>query len=289
MVKVFTHISRYTFLSHGWVVNVSCDHCLAATVRSIFLLRTLRRIKQTSPTPSEVPPIPLAWFAGSLIRKLQSLIATGTSARAVALLQRNLRKRKWEQEAPAMVLWEGSPVMPVQPSPVVFKFLLELVTDMAALGRTDVWTPGTVEFLVGMVRGVVVGMVEGEVEGRVVGGEGEADTGGNGKGVGEDNTLATKPIELVPAEKARIINPSWVTQLIFDMAYLHNALARPQGAALELPECLNVCSITTALSLLYSILTYSQSLKHSVNYEELDRRAKDYWKRTALLYSLLAV
>ncbi|KAI5804054.1 hypothetical protein DFH27DRAFT_610057 [Peziza echinospora] len=153
------------------------NHLQATTIRATFLYRTIREIRLNPPRdpkpPStaankshhlQKPLISLKQFYTPLLTRLQTLISTGTSASALALLSKSLQKRKWEKEAPSRPLWEGTPPLPVQPSPDIFKFLHELVTRMAGVG-SDVWTPR----MVGRLRGLVAGEVWMAV-GEVVGG-----------------------------------------------------------------------------------------------------------------------
>jgi len=137
------------------------------TTRTIFLLRSIRHLRQNPPrTAISNEIIGLGWFAKSLVIRLQALASKGFSMQALSLFRWALRKRKWEKTCPSIPLWEGAPrPLPTQPSPDVFKFLHELVIVMGKAG-SDIWTPATVQCLRRVVRDEVWVIVGQEIDGR---------------------------------------------------------------------------------------------------------------------------
>jgi len=135
------------------------------TTHSIFLLRSIRYLRQNPPrsaTSGEI--IRLGWFAKSLVIRLQTLVSTESSMQALSLFRRALHRRRWEKACPSIPLWEGTPrPLPTQPSPDVFKFLHELVTVMGKAGG-DIWTPATVQYLRKIVRDEVWVIVGQEID-----------------------------------------------------------------------------------------------------------------------------
>ena len=164
-----------------------------ATTRAIFLLRSIRYLRQNPPrsaVSNEI--IGLGWFAKSLVIRLQALVSIGLSMQALSLFRWALHKRKWEKACPSVPLWEGAPrPLPTQPSPDVFKFLHELVMVMGKAG-SDIWTPATVQCLRRAVRDelwVIVGQEIDRREMKESPENGDAGVVGGGASAG-DNALA---------------------------------------------------------------------------------------------------
>lgn len=64
--------------------------------------------------------------------------------------------------------YAGTPPLPVQPSPLVFKFLHDLVSDMHAVGD-DVWTPAAVRYIKVLACQELWRALEGVLSGREIG------------------------------------------------------------------------------------------------------------------------
>ncbi|KAI5850313.1 hypothetical protein DFP73DRAFT_629301 [Morchella snyderi] len=274
----------------------------AATRRTIFLLRTIRQLRQ-HPTPL----LPLPWLCTAQLLRLHggvaALVARGPLDTVAALL----RQRRWSGVLASRALWEGSPPLPVQPSPLVFKFLLELVRGMHEAGD-DVWTPAAVrgvkvlacQELWGTLEGVVVGrevaeVVEGgkgrgrwrgeekETEGREGGGEGgekEKEEDEEEGAEEKDEQEEEEEEEAAADEDARVIGKDWAVQLLFDALYLDEALQRKGANARN-----------SGISSLAGKIEATVGIRLGFD-EELRRRlegcAREYWKRTCLLFGLLA-
>ncbi|KAJ8068430.1 hypothetical protein OCU04_003987 [Sclerotinia nivalis] len=104
---------------------------------SVYILRILRDIRAELPTnPS------LQKFGLSLVPSLHENLARTVSEKSISSLAKSLKKKKVTGRA----LWEGTPELPVQPSPATFKFLRGLSTAMADAGA-DLWSPVAVKTL----------------------------------------------------------------------------------------------------------------------------------------------
>ncbi|KAF8457991.1 hypothetical protein BGX38DRAFT_634014 [Terfezia claveryi] len=242
------------------------------TTRAIFLLRSIRHLRQNPP------------------RSAVS-VSIGSSMQALSLFRWALRKRKWEKACPSVPLWEGAPrPLPTQPSPDVFKFLHELVLVMGKAG-SDIWTPATVQCLRRMVRDEVWVIVGQEIDGREMKESPKnGDTGAdNTEACASDNTAAqtgentkaevkaevkapvTVQSDSAPAE-CPVITSSHVTQLLYDLTYILK-YALPKDSATSEDNVLQL-----------------QGRFGVLNDEEVQRieaSAGEYWKRTSLLFSLL--
>ncbi|RPB17609.1 hypothetical protein P167DRAFT_478718 [Morchella conica CCBAS932] len=265
-----------------------------ATRRTTFLLRTIRQIRQ-HPTPQ----LPLPWFCSAQLPRLHTAVAAHVGRGPLDTVATLLRRRRWSGVLASRALWEGAPALPVQPSPLVFKFLLDLVQAMHVAGD-DVWTPAAVrgvkvlacQELWGAVEGVVVGREvadvgvggeggkeEKEGEGGEEAGGGEKTLGGEGHVDGDEGEKAEEKKvvgEEATNEDARVIGRDWAVQLLFDALYLDEALQRKGANARN-----------------SGILSLAGKIEATLGFdEELRRRlegcAREYWKRTCLLFGLLS-
>ncbi|KAH0608153.1 uncharacterized protein H6S33_002205 [Morchella sextelata] len=251
----------------------------AATRQTTFLLRTIRQIRQ-HPTPL----CPLPWFCSAQLPRLHSGVAALVGRGPAETVGTLLRQRRWSGVLASRALWEGSPPLPVQPSPLVFKFLLDLVGGMHEAGD-DVWTPAAVrgvkvlacQELWGALEGVVVGREVAEVRGKEEGKEGQAEGEGGEKEEGEKEE--EEGVEAAD-EDARVIGKDWAVQLLFDALYLDEALQRKGANARN-----------SGISSLAGKIEATVGIRLGFD-EELRRRlegcAREYWKRTCLLFGLLS-
>ena len=99
--------------------------------QAAFLVRIIREIRQLRPLDGEVGnKLPLL---NSIIPKLHQIIANETIKVLVPL---NIRPNKHSRRT----LWEGQPLLPVQPSPAIFKLLRRVSGAMSDTG-SDLWSP----------------------------------------------------------------------------------------------------------------------------------------------------
>ncbi|KAF8475886.1 hypothetical protein BDZ91DRAFT_689614 [Kalaharituber pfeilii] len=292
---------------------------LTDTTKSIFLLRSIRHLRQHPPSTPSGNIISIGWFSRSLITRLQNVVSRGVSSEALSLFQRSLRRRNFEKECPSVPLWEGSPhPLPTQPSPDVFKFLHQMVTVMSKAG-SDIWTPATVAHIRGIVRNELCELVRKEIDNREVKAETDAATekgkreendesqqkpdkaksddtkvaqneseAGGEVSVDQDTVLGDKietspdadssAISVDPIESATpavpVITVSWARQLIYDLSYLltYALPASPSGSEDDR---------VTAFKNRFNALDDRE-------YDKIQSSAGEYWKRTSLLFSLLA-
>jgi hypothetical protein len=280
---------------------------------SLYVLRVLRDIR------SEIPDIAsLRGFGLSLIPSLHETLAFNVSKSSVEQLAKTLYKKKVIGRA----LWEGDPALPVQPSPRVFRFLHSLTMAMANVGG-DVWSPMAVlvlkEYLLvqlGSNWSNALNVLNAEESAPT---NGEAVANGNtsreevkpGMAVTEDKEDPQKEPEgriaehrdedkveeeaiepdLVETrgedvkaikesvkEAAKVISPDArkevMIQSLFDILVLHNSLQTGKEEYDELQIVGN--SVDSLIEL------------EASSRKRLERGAKEYWKRTGLLFGLLA-
>jgi hypothetical protein len=158
-------------------------------------------------------------------------------------------------------LWEGTPPLPVQPSPRTFKLVHKLSEAMANVGA-DLWTYAAVSAL---KRTISQSIVEQDFFDLDAGNLQAKGTGGFPNGTITVNGHTPSP---------RPFSPSAAIQDLFDAFYLNCALAPKQG-----DDVVQLAGIIDKLS--------TRSDCEESHVKVVRRRAKEYWARTNLLFGLL--
>ena len=133
------------------------------TSPGIFLLRSLRVLRQRLPDllVATETPIPKDLFAHDAVSALHNALAQSTTKATVSTLEPSL-EQLLSRPLHIQALWDGTPPLPLQTSPAVFKFLRALVKQMEHVG-TDVWNPEAVATLKREAVGSVVKAFHGAV------------------------------------------------------------------------------------------------------------------------------
>lgn len=187
----------------------------------------------------------------ALIATLHTTLAEQASYVALNDFSESLRKQK----TVATSLWDGTPALPTQPSPATFRYLTALQTRMAEMGE-DLWSVRAVEALKEHVCLNLVALLDTFAP------EQESDS--------VESELPNDAAE--PAEKENH-GKHVRTQRLFDALYLSSALAPAS------PDIL-----TSILSTLQGAASV-----HAAAEQRMAKSAAEYWKRTSLLFGLLAV
>ncbi|KAK1055765.1 hypothetical protein LTR74_015413 [Friedmanniomyces endolithicus] len=194
-----------------------------------------------------------------------------------ALEQHTGRQKK--QLVVPVSLWDGSPLLPVQPSPATFRLLTLLQRTMSEMG-SDLWTSDAVNALKAVLQEMLPSIIAGPPSEDEV-----TKPTTNGHGRGTDAPADEDEDESGPVETGRVVNSEAKVidmpqkqhrQLLFDALYLQRILRRPQARddAGGRPKWATELAETAELD------------KTSV--ERLTKSANEYWKRTYLLFALLA-
>lgn len=246
--------------------------------RVIVLLRLLREVAHQalsieSQGSTSKPPL-------SLFEKLHEVLAS-------KIVERLLQQSKGTRGAPRLfvrspitALWEGTPPLPVQPSTTCFKYLHETCKTMKDIG-SDLWTPSAVSILKKRLRKTVVDSLENLSAGN-------KQTNGIAKATEEASKRETDTPSGADAEAAATTNGSEdkaaenpqdtkIIQAVFDLLYFDKML-----------------SISRASDAADTFDAPIKDLKTSVELddaamERLRKSSVDYYKRTYLLFGLLAV
>ncbi|KAE8446161.1 hypothetical protein EG329_012534 [Mollisiaceae sp. DMI_Dod_QoI] len=257
---------------------------------SVYLLRIIRDIRSELPKNAA-----LRHFGLSLVPTLHEQLAATTYSHSVEVFVKSLRKTR----VAGRTLWEGEPELPVQPSPSTFKLLYSLATAMAQIG-CDLWSPAAIAVL---KRHLSLELVsrwstalkeqngakdskESKINGTTTNGDvatkepaeevegvespelDEETSGADGK----ESTEAANVAAMADVKAQADLH----IQSLFDVLVLQNAFeisnsnTSPEDGLRELENALG-----------------SQTDLDAASITRLQQVAKDYWKRTSLLFGLL--
>ena len=252
--------------------------------KAIFLLRLIRLVRRGIPDGFVAEDF---MFSDSVVPDLQKLIAEDivTQTGSLSLLPsfNTLSTPKIISAVPGRSLWEGDPIVPVQPSPGTFKFLRRVTATMDDIGM-DLWDPSTVHALkeelqtqLNQSLGSTLDNIEtwkfdsGAVEspdkktdGITESNEGREDVVGT-----NDQRTRADSEQFEGATGAEVLR-DWKMQVLFDTVYLTNML----GGSFKLAGVMDRVQESNDLS--------PEIVK------TIQKFARDYWKRTELLFGLLA-
>ncbi|KAJ5887672.1 hypothetical protein N7495_007713 [Penicillium taxi] len=215
--------------------------------KATFLLRLIRLIRRQIPAGFVAKDF---LFSNDVVPELQILLAVETTAKTGPLSLVPSKAHDGQNKlkiVPGRSLWEGTPALPVQPSPGAFKYLRQLTSTMDESGL-DLWDPSTLRILKEELRkqiDTIVGSTLDKVE---------------KWSSSNDATDATPENDL----------RDWKIQLFFDAVYLSNMLV----------------DSTKLASVVNRVQKSADASTEAV--KSIQKDAAEYWKRTELLFGLLA-
>ncbi|KAI7685090.1 hypothetical protein KC322_g13180, partial [Hortaea werneckii] len=175
---------------------------------------------------------------------------------------KQLRISTKKQAKAAVSLWDGSPPLPVQPSPSLFRFMTLLEEAMSKAG-SDLWSSGAVNVL----KDVLIerlGAVFGDPPGKdAIASKPEVN------GHAEDASEGVNHV----TEDTR--SRKLLLQSLFNVLYLCRVMGTRQTGK---DDSLNA----------YTKRARELAELDDATYERLQKNAGEYWKRTYLLFGLLA-
>ena len=284
--------------------------------QAAYLIRVWREIRQRLPKSYQN-----ARLGKDSIPSLQHTVTDEVLRVPLERCSKRLAKMSQAKLLQARPLWEGDPELPILPSAWTCRFLLDLASSMNDYG-SDLWSPQSVNALkkvlilsiAPMLKGRQAVQVNGhrdrdlldgedkkeeeieeeakkdeeEIEQRVREENGEVDSEEVGKSGDEEEVKDKKPKK--PAEKPPNgslsngnISPepeeepeNGKIQRFFDVAYLANASA-----------CKDTEAQNNQLINLQRSLAQELALEPKLT-ERMRKDAAEYWKRTSLLFALLA-
>ena len=223
--------------------------------QAAFFVRVLRELDLTRSTLSDrlsVTKNANVFNQATLISTLHTTLSEQASYVALNDFSEALGK----QSTVAASLWDGTPALPTQPSPATFRFLTALQTRMGEMGE-DLWSGHAVE----AIRKYV--------------GASLADT--LNKFPSEQEAVSSKSAEASdaaePAEDATSHDKELRVQRLFDAHYLSSALG---------------LNAQDTLKAILSTLQKAAEVDAAAQ-QRMEKSAVEYWKRTNLLFGLLAI
>lgn len=269
--------------------------------KSCFLIRTWRELRQHLPQSSQNPRLGL-----SSIPELQDMIADSVLNPPLQRCSRRLQKGANSAGVlPSRPLWEGDPELPVLPSPWTYRFLLDVMSSMIACG-SDIWSPQATDALKKQMIVQMASLLEETFSHKATKMNGHVNGESDG---GQDTTITTDtapketygdmrasqlehaseeatPVTAVngtPADgESHLTEPTEFLvndtniQIYFDTAYLLNATSIKMLATED-----------SELVFLQNKLLRDLTIE-AKSADRMKKDAAEYWKRTSLLFGLLA-
>lgn len=235
-----------------------------------FLLRLIRQIRGDLPVQFISSDFA---FSSDIVPELQrTIVAQVTTCAGPLNISSELHSRR--RQVPGRTLWEGDPALPIQPLPSTFKFLRRLMTSMTQCG-SDLWDPSTVKVLkMAASRELSTAMLsafEGlESLPHTVDDE-TSKSESNINGQSTDNGGSAENPKPEGTSEADLLHDQKI-QLLFDTVYLASALA----------------TSSTENSEFASVIETLEDHHDPKTQKSVKRTAEEYWKRTELLFGLLA-
>ena len=232
---------------------------------STYVLRILRDIRTQLPKNTS-----LQKFGLSLVPQLHEKLASTTATEPIQIFAKSFNRKRVAGRA----LWEGDPELPVQPSPATFKFHHSLVRAMTQAGA-DLWSPVAVSVLKRHLRSELGREWNASLKAQKErGGSKVNELKTNGTVTNGDIEDAAEVdqnggTEVVDAQKRKDV----LIQSTFDIFILQFSLELSSSTEDELQALVNTVESQVELS--------------SLAKKRLHNAAKEYWKRTGLLFGLL--
>ncbi|EWC45128.1 hypothetical protein DRE_06267 [Drechslerella stenobrocha 248] len=256
------------------------------------ILRFISIIRNSSPQHQATDVINLSWFGNDARGQLYNLLSKSVSKKALRVFSKDLSRRKWSSNVSFASLWDGSPRLPIQPSPLVFKFLRNLTQSMNEIG-VDVWTRDATDTLkIGVAKLIweeldaSVTLAEKQANGGL---ETKAEEGADGQedaeGENPDTEQPNPEAEIAPD----IFSREQVLQTYFDTTYLDNALRTLASRSIGEAEKGKDGSLAITLSWGFIERTHEKVKLETDERERISRSAEDYWRRTCLLFGVLDI
>ncbi|KAJ5622930.1 hypothetical protein N7490_011535 [Penicillium lividum] len=248
------------------------------SAKATFLLRLIRLVCREIPAGFVAQDF---LFSRAVVPDLQKLLAAEIVAQSGSLSlvpsSRTLPDSKKLRSVPGRSLWEGEPAVPVQPSASTFKFLRHLTATMDENGY-DLWDPSIVKVLKGELQKhleTAIGSTLDDMGTWLTSThitpnleKSSAETEDDG----EEGKEKEETTDLTPEDDASQINTlrDWKIQLLFDTSYLANMLGDPTQLAGVMERVEKSVKLSTEAV------------------RSIQKGSAEYWKRTELLFGLLA-
>ncbi|KAI0883359.1 uncharacterized protein GGS22DRAFT_195144 [Annulohypoxylon maeteangense] len=238
---------------------------------SMYLLRILRDIRGGLPKLEEIKSFGL--------ENVPSLHETLAAHVSVSPLEEFASTTLARRHVAGRALWEGEPALPAQPSPGVFKLLRSLIMTMGDAGL-DLWTPTAVRVLKRTFSKQLVEAWREELNSETTDVQKTEETSEEKSSEKEDDGPSEAPEaaedsskEEPSQEKSERSNDVYI-QWLYDIHLIVQCL----GTDVSLEESFN-----TFVEEIFEKTGLENGAK-----DKLAKASEEYWKRTSLLFGLLA-
>ena len=239
--------------------------------KAAFLVRILREIREDLPSPCANLDI-----GRTVLNDLHLCLAKHVERSPTTGYKSAMTKALTHPGVPSKALWGGSPERPLLPSSWTVKLLRSRHQAMAAIG-SDLWSPSAVQKLKIVLRASLATelwhatTMPAKMNGHDDSGE---DTpGADGAAAGDEVPNGEKN---EGADGSTAASTDSKIQLLFDLSYIDEITSQPAPAGLA-----------DALDGYISRVAQESKLEGS-EVKRVKANAAEYWKRTSLLFALLA-
>ncbi|KAI6250942.1 hypothetical protein HI914_00575 [Erysiphe necator] len=217
---------------------------------SIFIFRIIRDIRSNLPPNNEIRDFGITLF-DSLYDKLARIVIGDSLSAFIKFIEK--------QTIPGRVLWEGDPELTVQPSPAAFKLLYDLAIIMANSGQ-DLWTPNAIFILKELLSEELTSLWKKALEENLI----LEEISHNTENENEENLKSTS------VRKEVMIQEYFDFSLILKQAFRYDNL-NSNRLIKDLEE-----------------LIITRGELNAAMQKRISESASDYWKKTHLLFGILA-
>jgi len=246
---------------------------------SIFLLRVLREIRTKLPTHPD-----LQSFGLSLVPALHKSLASSVLTGSLEGFKKTIFKKR--KRLVGRALWEGSPELPVQPSPATFRLLHSLTSSMAEAGA-DLWSPAAIAVIKSQLCDALTQewevVLQKPPSEKIQPNEDEKNSEkGDDEKVAPDGTALTEETATNGDDSAKSSEPDnlateILTQTFFDALLMRNCL---------LPKAAQTAAGSSLVNLTEKLQAGAGLA--SADAARMEKAALENWKRTSLLFGILA-
>ena len=233
------------------------------TTNPALLIRILREVDDRRRILAElIEDVHSIRSSEAFVTSLHQQLATSIIAEPLKSYVTSLQKPSHV----AITLWDGTPPLPVQPSPSTFRFLKSLHHHMSGIGK-DLWSPKAVQTLKTQLADslddkTMLAQIDQSLGVQLTNGHANADPS-EGKVESEASD-----------DDAQKVLRYRLIQQLFDVRYLQRVLSSERSGSSQLEAVANKLKVRLDLD--------------SGACERLEKSAEEYWRRTYLLFGLLA-
>ena len=228
-----------------------------AVGKAVFILRIIRDMQQSAREGIEYYDTSFPF-----VTDLQKLVIGPVIDKLIQKHKASMVAAMNQIQTPVRLLWDGEPESPIVPSSWPFRMLKSLHEDMAVIGF-DIWTTSAVSKLQEVLRNAVTETFRTGASNKA------AETAAQPPDLSTSN-MNLESSKLHDKKDAKI-------QLLFDVLYLGTALSTHMVEADKDAAFDEVCAA----------ISKEAGLPIAVS-DRIGVSAVDYWKRTSLLFGLLA-